>query len=57
MRVGDFKTEDPEAQAADLDWLTTQHPGDLLSLSTIYERALSLPVEMAGPKGNKSADF
>jgi len=43
MRDAAAKAMDAEAQAADLDWLMTQHPGDLLSLASIYERAMFVP--------------
>jgi len=56
MRAADGKAADLAAQAADLDWLMTQHPGDLLSLSSIYERATPLTAEEAGPPGERAAD-
>ena len=44
MRAADTQAA---AQIADLDWLLTQHPGDLLGLASIYERADALPAEAA----------
>ena len=56
MRAGSSRIEDSE-QAADHDWLMTQHSGDLLGLSCIYERAVALPVEMVWQTVSKQASF
>jgi hypothetical protein len=53
MRAGEARADGPAAQAADLDWLMTQSPADLLGLAGVYERALSEPVPADGPP----ADF
>ena len=48
MRSVEANAKDLQSQIADLDWLTTQYPPDLLSLASIYERAV--PVHTGGVK-------
>ena len=55
MKTADSRAKDAEAQMGDLDWLLTQHPGDLISLAGIYERAMSAPVKPLRRIGHRLA--